>query len=73
MTQVVLNIEDDKLNAFMTFIKTLNYISVEKEIDLTSWQIEQLDIALDEHQNGIAKYTTWEDAKKDLFAKFKVK
>lgn len=29
MTQITLNIEDDKLKAFIAFIKTLNYVSVE--------------------------------------------
>ncbi|MES2589416.1 MAG: hypothetical protein V4622_10580 [Bacteroidota bacterium] len=49
-----------------------NYILGEKDIDLTAWQIEQLDLALVEHKNGTAKYRTWEDAKKDLFAKFNI-
>ncbi|MBI2258787.1 MAG: addiction module protein [Flavobacteriia bacterium] len=73
MKQVILNIEDDKLLAFMNFIKTLNYVSIEKESDLTDWQIQQLDLALEEHQNGKANYVDWEDAKKDLFEKFNVK
>lgn len=73
MKQVILNIEDDKLLAFMNFIKTLNYVSVEKESDLSNWQIQQLDLALEEHQNGEANYISWEEAKKDLFEKFNVK
>lgn len=31
MTQITLNIEDDKLKAFIAFIKTLNYVSVENK------------------------------------------
>lgn len=33
MTQITLNIEDDKLKAFVAFIKTLNYVSVESKSD----------------------------------------
>jgi hypothetical protein len=40
MTQVTLNIEDDKLQTFIAFIKTLSYVSVDKKEDfvIPKWQ-----------------------------------
>ena len=35
MTQITLNIEDDKLNSFLAFIKTLNYVSLENNRETT--------------------------------------
>ena len=35
MTQITLNIEDDKLNSFLAYIKTLNYVSLENNRDTT--------------------------------------
>ena len=35
MTQITLNIEDDKLNSFLAFIKTLDYVSIENNRETT--------------------------------------
>ena len=35
MTQITLNIEDDKLNSFLAYIKTLNYVSLENNRETT--------------------------------------
>ena len=35
MTQITLNIEDDKLNSFLAFIKTLDYDSIENNRETT--------------------------------------
>ena len=35
MTQITLNIEDDKLNSFLAFIKTLDYVSLENNRETT--------------------------------------
>ena len=46
MTQVTLNIEDDKLNAFIAFIKTLNYVSVEEsEVTLSEEHLKAINEA----------------------------
>jgi hypothetical protein len=61
----------EKVQAFLNFIKTLDFVSLERNDDIPQWQKDKLDIYLDEHHNGTADY--WDDAKKDLFAKYKVK
>ena len=35
MTQITLNIEDDKLNSFLAYINTLNYVSLENNRETT--------------------------------------
>ena len=35
MIQITLNIEDDKLNSFLAFIKTLDYVSIENNRETT--------------------------------------
>ena len=35
MIQITLNIEDDKLNSFLAFIKTLDYVSLENNRETT--------------------------------------
>jgi len=70
--KIVLSLDEnnEKAIAFLTFIKTLDFISFESKDDLPQWQKDKLDIYLEEHQNGTAEYTDWDSAKKSLFDKF---
>jgi hypothetical protein len=65
MTQLVLNIEDDKLNTFIEFINTLDYVSVETTI--SDYQMEEVDARLQMLNDGEMKIRPWEDAKNDVF------
>lgn len=65
MTQLVLNIEDDKLNTFIEFINTLDYVSVETTI--SDYQIEEVGARLQMLNDGEMKIRPWEDAKNDVF------
>lgn len=70
MTQITLNIEDDKLKTFIEFIKTLNYVSVEKKEDeIPLWQIQESAKSIAEIDNGTAVLEDWELVKKRLFKK----
>lgn len=64
MTQLVLNIEDDKLNTFIEFIKTLDYVSVEKTI--SEYQMEEVGAWLQMLNDDEMKIRTWEDAKQKI-------
>jgi hypothetical protein len=67
MTQIVLNIEDDKLKAFMEFIKTLNYVSVSEEEVTPQWQIDEVQIRMQKVDSGEMKTRFWNDAKNEIF------
>lgn len=69
---IELDDSNKKAKALLEYLKTLDFIRVDKN-DTPTWQEEQLDIALKEHENGSTHYTSWEDVKKNLFEKYKVK
>lgn len=69
MTQIVLNIEDDKLNTFMEFIKTLNYVTVSKEDAVPQWQIDKVESRLHKINSGEMKTRPWNEARTDIFKK----
>lgn len=73
--KIVLSLDEksEKVQAFLNFIKTLDFVSMEKTDDIPKWQKHKLDIYLEEHKNGAAEYVDWEDAKKSLFDKYSVK
>ena len=73
MTQVILNIEDDKLNAFITFIKTLNYVSVAKSDDIPQWQKDEVNKSIKEIDNSTIIHEDWEVTRKRLFEKHDLK
>ncbi len=68
MTQIILNVEDDKLNSFMEIIKTLNYVSVFNE-DIPDWQITEVEYRLNEIESGEMEVRPWKDVKNDIFKK----
>ncbi|MFA9214099.1 MAG: hypothetical protein ACEQSR_09690 [Candidatus Methylacidiphilales bacterium] len=65
MTQLVLNIEDDKLNTFIEFINTLDYVSVETTI--SDYQMGEVGARLQMLNDGEMKIRPWEDAQNDVF------
>ena len=69
MTQIVLNIDDDKYSAFIEFIKTLNYVSVSNEDSIPSWQKVEVEDRLIKIESGEMKTRSWHDAKKEIFKK----
>ncbi len=65
MTQLILNIEDDKLNTFIEFINTLDYVSVETTI--SDYQMEEVGARLQMLNDGEMKIRPWEDVKEYIF------
>lgn len=65
MTQLVLNIEDDKLNTFIEFINTLDYVSVETTI--SDYQMDEVGARLQMLNDGEMKIRPWEDVKEYIF------
>ncbi len=69
MKKLILNIEESKYRAFLTFIETLNYVSVSKNEDLPVWQQEEVKRRMDLVAKGEMKARTWDEARKDVFKK----
>lgn len=69
MKQIILNIEESKFKAFLTFIKTLDYVSVSKQEAIPEWQQKEVSKRLQLIEKGEMKTRSWQKAKKDIFWK----
>lgn len=67
MKQITLNIDETKFKAFISFIKTLDYVSVSDEIDIPIEQQEEAQRRLELVQEGKMKTRSWNKAKQDVF------
>lgn len=67
MKQIILNIEDSKFKAFLSFIKTLDYVSVAKEEVVPVWQQEEVEKRLQLVENGEMQSRSWDEAQKEVF------
>ena len=69
MKQIILNIEESKFKAFLSFIKTLDYVSVSKEEAIPALQQQEINRRLQLIEKGEMKTRSWDEAKKDIFKK----
>ena len=67
MKQITLNIDETKFKAFISFIKTLDYVSVSDEIDIPLEQQQEAERRLKLVQEGKMKTRSWSEAKQDIF------
>lgn len=69
MKQLILNIEESKYSAFLSFIKTLDYISISDAEAIPQWQQDEVNKRLQSIEKGEMKSRDWEEARKDIFKK----
>jgi len=67
MKQITLNIDESKFKAFLSFIKTLDYVSVSDEIDIPIEQQQETERRIKLLQEGKMKTRSWNEAKQDVF------
>ncbi|PHR44303.1 MAG: hypothetical protein COA32_14920 [Fluviicola sp.] len=67
MKQITLNIDETKFKAFLSFIKTLDYVSVSDEIAIPLEQQQEVERRLKLVQEGKMKTRSWNQAKQDIF------
>jgi hypothetical protein len=67
MKQITLNIDESKFKAFLSFVKTIDYVSVSDEIDLSLEHQQEAQRRLKLIQEGKMKTRSWEEAKQDIF------
>ena len=67
MKQITLNIDESKFKTFLSFIKTLDYVTVSDEIEIPFEQQQEVKRRLKLVQEGKMKTRSWSEAKKDIF------
>lgn len=70
MKQLILNIDESKFSTFLSFIKTLDYVSIsnEKE-DIPGWQQEEVNRRIQLIESGQMEMNKWSEVKKSIFKK----
>lgn len=67
MKQITLNIDESKFKAFLRFIKTLDYVSVSDENEISLEQQQEVEKRFKHMQEGKMKTRSWKEAKQDIF------
>lgn len=67
--RITLDIQDNRFDTFLSFIKTLDYVSINKEDTIPQWQQDEVNKRLELINNGDMKTRSWNEAKKDIFKK----
>lgn len=65
--KITLDIQDSQFDAFLSFIKTQNYIAVNKEDAIPQWQQDEVNRRLQLIEKGEIKTRIRNEAKKDIF------
>lgn len=67
--KITLDIQDSRFDTFMSFIKTLDYVSITKEDVIPKWQQDEVNKRLELVNSGEMKTRRWNEAQKDIFKK----
>lgn len=67
--KITLDIQDSRFDTFLTFIKTLDYVSINEEEIIPQWQQDEVNRRLQLIEKSEMKTRSWNDAKKDIFKK----
>ena len=67
--KITLDIQDSRFDTFISFIKTLDYVSIKKEDVVPQWQQDEVNNRLQLIEKGEIKTRSWDEAKKDIFKK----
>lgn len=66
--QLTLNIEESKLTDFLSFIETLDYVSISNEEEnIPAWQQAEVVRRIDLIERGEMKTGKWSDVKNQIF------
>ncbi len=67
--KITLDIQDNRFDTFLEFIKTLDYVSISNEDEIPQWQRDEVKSHLKLIKKGEMKTRSWKEAKKDIFKK----
>ena len=65
--RITLDIQDNKFDTFLSFIKTLDYVSINKEDAILQWQQDEVNKRTKLINSGEMKTSSWDEAKKNIF------
>lgn len=65
--RITLDVQDSQFDTFLNFIKTLDYVSINKEDAIPQWQQDEVNKRLKLGEKGEMKIRSWDEAKKDIF------
>ena len=64
---VTLEVNDKNFEAFMDYIKTLDYVSIKgNEYEVPEWQQREVAERLAEYKKGNIKTKSWDEVRKNL-------
>jgi hypothetical protein len=66
--QITLEIQDSRFSTFLEFIKTLDYVSINREKESPQWQQDEVSKRLKLIESGEMKTRDWFQAKADVFS-----
>lgn len=70
MKQVIIQVEDSKLDAFVSLIQSLDYVSItEMTTDIPEWQKEEVKRREELVDAGTMKLYTWKEVEEQLLVK----
>ncbi len=69
MKKLILNIEESKYEAFLSFIQTLDYVVVSRDVEIPAWQQEEVNRRMELVAKGEMSLRPWDEARKDIFKK----
>ncbi len=67
--KITLDIQDSRFDTFLSFIKTLDYVSINQDNEIPHWQQDEVNRRLQLIDKGEMKTRSWDEAKKDIFKK----
>ncbi len=68
MKQIILNIQDNRLDNFIEYINSLDYVSV-SSVNISAEQQSEAESRLIQIENGKMKTRKWDEAKNYIFKK----
>jgi hypothetical protein len=67
--KITLDIQDSRFDTFLSFIQTLDYVSIKEENVIPQWQKDEVNKQLQLIDKGEMKTRSWDEAKNDIFKK----
>ena len=65
--KITLDIQDSQFDTFLSFIKTLDYVSINIDDVIPQWQQDEVNRRLQLIEKREMETRSWNEAKKDIF------
>jgi hypothetical protein len=72
MRPLLLHIGDSQYKAFLSYVRTLDCVSVDEGDDIPQWQQDEVARRLELIESGNMTTRSWDEASKDIFRKLGV-